>query len=499
MNYFIKLKFIIVIVFAMYSIELYSVINESEIEVVNRTYGYIMGQEYNLTKIENEYPELKIEVIRARLNFNSSFGRAKKIIESELETIFGDYFNTLNSEALNQISKMVEGIDFDKNYAIDFLQEVNSRAEGYIESPVLETLLTYQFIDNPSEEFSRGFLNSYTTKGHQKSKGITIKAKVPLSWKQEEAERPNIVQKFISNNGKGLEVFLFMVKDLGLPEDYIITKEELNEFFTVNELKQMIPENSDFVSAQKIYLDGQVGGQIIFSSTIKRLDFSIGLKSIHYITIVEGKMFFLQCMISSYNNQDLSDRFNLFLPLFKKVANSLVFPDQYIKKNIIEAKRNNNSENSVDVITENNVSEIVNDEIKISVTREPTNGLTEEHFKDPEIVKIIEKISLEKIMDKIKQTYLDQNDTEGFDYTDYSINSDSWNLEIDGKNFVVMKINFEDLIQLITIIGIKNDVFIKISGIRNGSLPIPHSYGPCAKKMEEVFEINFPKLNPVNK
>jgi len=499
MNYFIKLKFIIVIVFAMFSIELYSVINESEIEVVSRTYGYIMGQEYYLTKIENEYPELKLEVIRVRLNFNSSFGRAKIIIENELETIFRDYFNTFKSETLNQISKMLEDIHFDKNYAIDFLKEVNSRAEGYIESPVLETLLTYQFIDNPSKEFSAGFLNSYSTKGHPKTKDIIINAKLPLSWKQEEAERPNIVQKFVSNNGKGLETILFMVKDLGLPNDYIETKEELNDFFTESELKQMIPEGSNFISAKRIVLDGLVGGQVIFKTTQERLDFSITMKSVHFITIYEGKIIFLQCWVYSVSDDNLNDRFNLFLPLFRKVANSLVFPNQYIEKNNIEAKRDNNSENSVDVTTKNNVSEKINDEIKIAVTREPTNGLTEDHFKDPEVVKIIEDMSIEKILERSKQAYLNQGGTEGFDVSDFSINSDSWCLTIDGKNFVIVKINFEDLIQLTTIIGIKNDVFIKISGIRSGSRPIPHSYGPCAIKMEEVFGIKFPILNPLNK
>ena len=344
-----KLRILIIIVLIMLITTVHSDIVKSNEELLIKAYGYLIGQEYSLSKILEFNPNLKSEVVKARLNFNSTFGKAEKNIELELESLFGDNFNTYKSQMVKQLKEMTAISTYEKEKSLVFLKEVDKRAKGKIEKPILETLLTFQFIDNPSKEFTTGFLKSYTTKGHSKSKDVIINAKVPLSWKQEEAERPNIVQKFTSNNGKGLEGILFLVKDSGLPEDYIITEEELNEFFTVNELKQMIPDNNDFVSAQKIYLDGQIGGEITFTTTRKRLDFSITMKSIYFITIVEGKMFFLQCMVSSSNNQDLADRFNLFLPLFKKVANSLVFPNKYTKNNIIKTENIIKSINNTNV------------------------------------------------------------------------------------------------------------------------------------------------------
>ena len=95
-------------------------------------------------------------------------------------------------------------------------------------------------------------------------------------------------------------MIMFMVKDLGLPNDYIITKDELNEFFTTSELKEMTPDGSEFISAKKITLDRHIGGQMIFKTTQERLDFTITMKSIQFITIYEGRMVFLQCRDIKY-------------------------------------------------------------------------------------------------------------------------------------------------------------------------------------------------------
>jgi len=307
----------------------YNNLSNLDIKTLSRTYGYLKGQHFTLDRIKNEYPELKLEVTRCEIEFNISFKNAGDRIENKLKDLLGNEFNDYENKMMSELTKMLTSQEITKELALGFIEEVKLRAKGNIESPVLETLLTFEFINYPSKEFSEGFVFSYSTKGHSKTKGITIDAKLPLSWKQKEGDRPNVIQKFVSENGKGQEIILFMVKDLALPDDYIITKEELNEFFTANELKQMIPDGSEFISAKKITLDRHIGGQMIFKTTQQRLDFSITMKSIHFITIYDGKMVFLQCMVSPEEGENLDERFNLFLPLFKQVANSLILIDQY--------------------------------------------------------------------------------------------------------------------------------------------------------------------------
>ena len=300
-----------------------------DINALSTAYGYLKGQQFTLDRIKKEYPELNIEVIRCELEFSLSFKNAAKRIENKLKEIFGNEFKSYEINTISELTEILNSQKITKELSLAFIEDVKLRAKGKIESPVLETLLTYQFINSPSKEIYEGFVSLYSTEEHPKSKGITIDAKLPLSWKQKEGDRPNIIQKFISENGKGQEFILFMVKDLGLPNDYILTNDEIDEIFTQNMLKQMVPDGGEFISAKKILLDNQIGAQMIFKITEERLDFSLTMKTISFITIYEGKFVFLQCYVSAEQGEDLDERFNLFLPLFRQVANSLILIDQY--------------------------------------------------------------------------------------------------------------------------------------------------------------------------
>jgi hypothetical protein len=213
--------------------------------------------------------------------------------------------------------------------AVEFIKEVDNRAKGNIETPVLQTLLTYQFSDNPTNEFYKGFTNAFSTKGHIKSKGISMNIKIPMSWINKEGERPNIVQKYISENGNGKELIIVMIKDLGFQNNYKISKKELEDFFVESELKKLVPAGGTFISARKITIDNNIGGQVVFRTTQERVDVSINLQAIYYITIYKNKMVMVQGNVTAENTNLLSARFDLMMPLFRQVANSVVFMDQY--------------------------------------------------------------------------------------------------------------------------------------------------------------------------
>lgn len=302
---------------------------KSDINDLSRAFGYIEGQQISLNMIKLEFPDLVNEVKSCEIEFSISFGKAKERITEELKKTLGVNYQEYNTQITNELKTITENQEYNKEIALNFIKEVKSRAKGKIESPVIETLLTYQFLDNPSKEFTNGFTKIYTTDRHPKAKGLMINAKLPRSWNQMEGDRPNIVQKFISENGNGNEMVLFMVKDLGLPNDYKITQAELDEFFIESQLRQLMPDGSQYISAKRITLDSQTGGQIIFKTTQERLDFTITMQAVHYITIYKGKMVFLQCMVYAEQNENLTERFNLFFPLFRQIANSIVLVNQY--------------------------------------------------------------------------------------------------------------------------------------------------------------------------
>ena len=307
----------------------YDLTRKPDINTLGRTYGYIKGQQFSLNRIRKLFPDLENEVTKSELEFSISFKKASDRITKELEEILGNEFRSFEDQMAEKLKSTLGNQKIDKQTALLFFEEIKSRAKGNIESPVLETLLTYQFIDTPEKEFLKGYVKTYSTKGHPKSKGVTINSKLPLSWKQQEGDRPNIIQKFVSENGSGQEIVLFMVKDLELPSGYKITQSELDDFFVESELREMIAEGSEFISAKRISLDNHTGGQIIYKTVQERLDFTITMQSVQFITIYNGKMIFLQCMVSAEPDENLTERFDLFLPIFRQIANSMILMDQY--------------------------------------------------------------------------------------------------------------------------------------------------------------------------
>lgn len=299
------------------------------LEILGRAYGYLKGLQINLERIKEKYPELELEVKKAEMEFGLSFGRAQERITLSLKNILANDYVKFNTRVINEISSVLSTQEISKDIALKYLDEVKYRAKGNIESPVLETLLIYQFIENPSKEYSSGFIKTYSTANHPKAKGSTINIKLPISWSQKEGDRPNVVQKFISENGEGQEMVMLLIRDLGPLKEYFDTQEKLKELFTETSLKEMTPEGGEYISAQSISLDNQQGGQVIYRITQETLDIPITMQCINYITVQGNNMIFLQCMVSIEEGENLNDRFNLFLPLFRHIAISLVLEDKY--------------------------------------------------------------------------------------------------------------------------------------------------------------------------
>lgn len=296
---------------------------------VSKTAGFLVGQHYSIDRIKTEFPDLAQSAQLADMEFTSAFGEAEKAITTELQTMlkhkYAEYENGLKAQIRDSLTKQA----LTHEIAAIFVAEVSDRAKGAMPSPMLETLLAYQYKDNPSEEFSRKYIRSYSTKDHAKAKGLELTFSYPVSWKAAEGDRPNIVQKFTSENGHGLEMFLVMVKDLPLPPGYVITEQELDEFFTESELEGMLPENSKFISAMPVILDNHKAGVILFDQKVQRLDITKTLRMQMYVTIIKEKMVFLQFMVTDREDATLQARFDKFEPLFKMIANSFVIQNQY--------------------------------------------------------------------------------------------------------------------------------------------------------------------------
>ena len=176
-----------------------------------------------------------------------------------------------------------------------------------------------------SSEFSNyNFkLGDYTSiNGHPKAKEINLKLKVPVGWEIMEADRPNIVKKFVNGNNS------YMI----LTKDYMtfISRKEAKEMLSDSEFTdEFITETSSFLKNTQILNQNivTVDKYPTITFTVKgeaeRLGYEFEMVMKFWIIFYEDKLVFLQG--SGIDNTE----FKALEKLYNLITNSVVFPEQY--------------------------------------------------------------------------------------------------------------------------------------------------------------------------
>ena len=314
--------------------------------------GFIFGQRLRLSFIEDEFPSLSLRANMARRKFDLSFGVAEKNIKKALKSMYGDKYDEIVSQIKNSAETTLLTLNPEqrsREFAEVFLGEVESRAEGKIPSPILETLLHYQFEDNPADEYLQGFRVTYRTKDHPKSKRLDFQIEHPRSWFSREGKRPNVIQFFKSNNGKGLVYASIMTRDLVEEARGKLTDEEIkalkslkgseqlaSEIFTEGSLREMANDmsmsNVRNIETNRIILDGWPGTVLSFVGNSQRVDVTFTMYNQIYMVIYKNYMILLHFHVMKLpetTDADMETKIAKVLPLFHVIANSLVIQSQY--------------------------------------------------------------------------------------------------------------------------------------------------------------------------
>lgn len=327
---FVHLILIIFFSFPVFS-QITDNVKKPKIERVSQAFGYLAGQEYSLNYIKNEFPQLENNVLIAEMAFKSTFGKSKSGMEDYLSNYLGDdKLKDFNDNLIAEFEKRMNNQTLTEEIAIIFITDIENRAKGNISSPILETLLSFQYAENPHRELLAGFTTTFKTKGHSKSKNTDWQIRVPKSWRAKEADRPNIIQSFIDDFGDGLHSIMLMVKDIPLSKGTKFSNQEKNEFFTEKEMKNMVPKGAKFISFSKMTLDSNIGGMLEMEQTVSRLDLNLKMRMVQFMFIRGSKIHTLTGTVSTANMEDdLALEMEKYLPLFRLVANSIVVNDQY--------------------------------------------------------------------------------------------------------------------------------------------------------------------------
>ena len=309
-------------------------LNQNLMMDMSRTYGYYIGQTHVLDLIEKKYPNLKNDVFLAKNEFDLKYLKSIKEIEQNfLKIMTKKQWDEYKVNLKNKIKEQLKYDYITQQESFNFIQEVKTRATGNIESPVIETLLmfnpTYQ--KNPISEFSDNFFQKYNSKDNPKAKGVDFTVKAPKSWKSEEANRPNIVRKFGSNNGyivedKFMENIMLMVFDLPIEVNSLTPQD-------ITDVCNDIPENSILRECKKTELENLPVVIQRIKMNLSRLENSITIEVIQYNIYFKNKLVMIQGQVGTMNDKisekTLLERFEKFKPVFNYVANSLVINDLY--------------------------------------------------------------------------------------------------------------------------------------------------------------------------
>ena len=238
---------------------------------MSRTYGYYIGQTYTLDNIKKKYPNLQNEILLIKNDFDLKYLKSIKDIEQF-------FTKNMSKKQWSDLQKMVkDGIKKQLNTNISYeesleaIQVVKARIKGDIESPVIETLLMFNpnYQKNPIEELNDKFIQTYNSKDNPKAKGVDFSVKVPKSWKSQEANRPNIVRKFTSNNGYIVEDTFMENIMLGVYDLPIEVKKLTSQ--DVTDVCNDIPENSVLRDCKEAILENLPAVVKRFKLNMKRL------------------------------------------------------------------------------------------------------------------------------------------------------------------------------------------------------------------------------------
>lgn len=183
---------------------------------------------------------------------------------------------------------------------------------------------TYIFLLLLTPLFSIAQLGDYYySDNHPKAKGLNFQIQGPSDFTQKEGVRPNIVQKWDKGSGMELESFMVLVyKDESIAE---YSKEDYRATFRDKDSRDEFLSDIPFTILNSEYyvIDNYPGYILNGYQDMERIDIKA---RIYYIQsqVFIGEYSF-NILFTSPNKDAVDSRRDLF----NKIANSVVFPDQY--------------------------------------------------------------------------------------------------------------------------------------------------------------------------
>lgn len=300
---------------------------------IGQAYGFYLGQNYFLSEISKKYPSLSGLALIAEKEFSATFKSSIDGMDALMAKYAKSEWNKIKAQLTTQIASSINIEQISETQARQFVEQVRERAKGNIESPVIETMLLFKsgYEKNPEREFLDGYKFKYSTNGAGKAKGVAFSIESPKTWVAKEGNRPNIVQKFVSENGRGLEFLLILIKEIPLQPGEKITEKDISEILNPKDIQDFIPDGGVYLNSGKLTLENLPGFWVHFKMDMARMRNTVGMETIMYTIFYKNKMIQIHGQVVSSINGEPAERGGLkkYEKLFDLMANSFVISSMY--------------------------------------------------------------------------------------------------------------------------------------------------------------------------
>lgn len=213
-----------------------------------------------------------------------------------------------------------------------YLKELEKNLKGNIPSPMLENVLSFQYENQPSKEFSNGYTYTYNSKGHKKSKNTELILTIPKSWSSQEGKQPNVIQLFTSDCGNGSSSISILTQEMPYTKEELgnLTFEEIDKLYKEDIFTEEYAKNfieGKFISYKPMNIAGRAGFLVVYEVINEKMGMKIKMRNNAYIFHDVTYLHFINCGIGTPNlEENLEEKSTIINPLFFMIVNSIVVP-----------------------------------------------------------------------------------------------------------------------------------------------------------------------------
>lgn len=241
----------------------------------------------------------------------------------------GMFVQFFGKEKVIQINFATTVNNFDNDFVNIFLPIISSFAfdNGYqfIDLPSVSSM-DNTIVSNPIVDFMNGYSKKFECNGSGKGLGLKFSMKYPQKWKSEEGNRPHIVRK-LSNEDFSLSA-MFIVNDL----KYYPTENEINEIFSEDVAREMIPNAGKYLKSNTTKIDGERAMVLDYTVNREKLGNVIKGRVRMYSIIYKNYLLQIQFLVGQNPIEEPVDLNQVFTEnemLFNAMINSLVITSKW--------------------------------------------------------------------------------------------------------------------------------------------------------------------------